>query len=202
MSASDTGGTPEVQVRRSARRRRTVSAHREGETVVVSIPARMSRAEEAHWVGLMVARLQRSESRRRPSDAALLERAQRLSQRYLQGRAVPSAVSWSQVQRARWGSATPEDRTIRISARLRGAPRYVVDYVLLHELAHLLVPDHSDAFHALLAGYPHRDRARGFLEGVAAVANGDLDQERPAEAAAEPGAGDVDDLPDDAAVDG
>lgn len=182
MRASGSGDTPNVEVRRSARRRRTVSAHRDGETVVVSIPARMSRAEEAHWVGLMVARLQRSETRRRPSDAALLARAQRLSQRYLQGRAEPSSVSWSAVQRSRWGSATPEDRSIRISARLRGAPRYVVDYVLLHELAHLLVPDHSADFHALLADFPHLERARGFLEGVTAVANGDLEAE-PAEPA-------------------
>jgi predicted metal-dependent hydrolase len=134
----------------------------------------MSRAEEAHWVALMVARLQRSESRRRPSDAALLERAHRLSQRYLQGRAEPTSVAWSTVQRSRWGSATPEDGSIRISARLRGAPRYVVDYVLLHELAHLLIPDHSPDFHALLSGFPHLERARGFLDGVTAVANGDL----------------------------
>lgn len=158
--------------------------------MVVSIPARMSRAEEAHWVGLMVARLQRSEKRRRPSDAALLARAQQLSERYLQGLAHPSSVSWSRAQRARWGSATPEDGTIRISARLRGAPRYVVDYVLLHELAHLLVPDHSAEFHALLAGFPSLERARGFLDGVTAVANGDLED------AAE-WAGDLDDVNDD-----
>jgi predicted metal-dependent hydrolase len=151
-----------------------VSAHREGETLVVSIPARMSRTEERHWVGLMVARLQQSEARRRPSDEALLERARRLSQKYLDGAAVPNSVAWSTVQRARWGSATPEDGSIRISARLRGAPRFVLDYVLLHELAHLLVPDHGPAFHELLTGYPHRERARGFLEGVTAVVNGEL----------------------------
>jgi predicted metal-dependent hydrolase len=70
----------------------------------------------------------------------------------------------------RWGSCTPSERTIRLSRRLSGMPEYVVDYVLLHELAHLLVPGHGRPFWAELAGYPHLERARGYLEGVAAAA--------------------------------
>jgi predicted metal-dependent hydrolase len=49
-------------------------------------------------------------------------------------------------------------------------PGYVVDYVLLHELAHLLVPDHGPDFWALLEAYPRTERARGYLEGVASAA--------------------------------
>jgi hypothetical protein len=41
---------PVVEVRRSARRRRTVAAYREGERVVVLIPSQFSRAEESAWV--------------------------------------------------------------------------------------------------------------------------------------------------------
>ena len=173
VSKSPAAGPP-VEVRRSKRRKRTVSAHREGDTIVVSIPARMSKAEEREWVALMVERVTASERRRRPSDEQLLDRALALSQQYLGGRARPESVRWVDNQRARWGSATPVDRTIRISSRLRGAPAYVVDYVLLHELAHLLRGDHSKGFWALLADYPHLERARGFLEGVDALANGDL----------------------------
>ena len=55
--------TPEVEVRRSKRRRRTVSAYRDGDKVVVLIPATMSRKQEAEWVSTMVARLERSEKR-------------------------------------------------------------------------------------------------------------------------------------------
>jgi predicted metal-dependent hydrolase len=44
-------------------------------------------------------------------------------------------------------------------------PEYVVDYVLLHELAHLLVPGHGPKFWAELADYDKLERARGFLEG-------------------------------------
>jgi hypothetical protein len=165
---------PAVEVRRSKRRKRTVSAHREGDTIVVSIPARMTKAEEREWVAQMVERVTASERRRRPSDDELLGRALDLSEQYLGGRARPESVRWVDNQRARWGSATPADRTIRISSRLRGAPAYVVDYLLLHELAHLLRGDHSKEFWALLADYPHLERARGFLEGVDASANGDL----------------------------
>ena len=50
-------------------------------------------------------------------------------------------------------------------------PGYVVDYVLLHELAHLLVPGHGAAFRALLAGYERLERAQGFLEGVSSVSS-------------------------------
>ena len=164
----------EVEVRRSARRARTVSAYREGERTVVLIPARMSRAEERRWVEVMIARLSAQEQRRRPSDTDLLTRAQNLSARYLDGRAEPSSVRWATNQATRWGSCTPADRSIRLSTRLRGMPAYVVDYVLLHELAHLLVPGHGRAFWELLEAYPKTDRARGYLDGVAATAGLDL----------------------------
>lgn len=157
-----------VEVRRSARRRRTVSAHREGDRVVVLIPARMTRVEEKHWVAVMLERLAARERRSRPSDPELFERAGRLSARYLDGRAEPSSVRWADNQNDRWGSCTVPDATIRISTRLQGMPPFVLDYVLLHELAHLLSPGHGPDFWALLTAYPRTERARGFLEGWAA----------------------------------
>ncbi|MFT4008431.1 MAG: M48 family metallopeptidase [Nocardioidaceae bacterium] len=164
---------PEVEVRRSRRRTRTVSAYREGGKVVVLIPARMSRAEEATWVETMVARLERSERRRRPSDEALMRRALELSATYLDGSALPSTVRWVDNQRSRWGSCTPADGTIRLSSRLQGMPSWVVDYVLLHELAHLLEAGHTKRFWALVDVYPKAERAKGFLEGVALASGHD-----------------------------
>jgi hypothetical protein len=114
----------------------------------------------------MVERLERREERR-ASDRGLAMRARTLSQRYLGGAAVPSSVRWVGNQNSRWGSCTIADRTIRLSDRLQGMPDYVVDYVLLHELAHLLHADHGSAFWSLLGAYPHTERARGFLDGVA-----------------------------------
>ena len=159
-------------MRRSARRRRTVSAYREGERTIVLIPARMSADEERRWVGVMLDKLAAQESRRVLGDGELEERAERLSERYLAGRARPRSVRWVTNQNTRWGSCTPAEGSIRLSHRLQGMPEYVVDYVLLHELAHLLVPGHGSSFWRLLEDYPRTERARGYLEGV--VASGRL----------------------------
>lgn len=158
---------PSVEVRRSERRRKSVSAYRDGDRIVVLVPARLSRREEREWVDRMVARVQSREARLKPSDDELLERASALSDRYLEARVKPASVRWVANQNSRWGSCTIDDRTIRISDRLRGMPRWVVDYVLLHELAHLIEPGHGPEFWDLLTSYPQTERARGFLEGIA-----------------------------------
>ena len=169
-----------VEVRRSARRTRTVTAFRQDGHIVVAIPARFTRVQEREWVRRMVTKIAVQDQRRRPSDAVLAARARELSARYLDGRAVPSSVTWSTRQNGRWGSCTPTEGTIRISTRVQGMPAWVLDYVLLHELSHLLVSGHGPAFWALLESYPRSERARGFLEGVAF--SSDM-----------PGGGDVDD---------
>lgn len=148
-----------------------MSAYRDGDKVVVMVPSRLSKAEEEQWVATILERLRERERRRRPTDADLQARARELSRRYLDGRADPVSVRWVANQRTRWGSCTPDDRTIRLSTRLRGMPAWVVDYVLVHELAHLLEPGHTKAFWALVRRYPQADRARGYLEGVAAAAH-------------------------------
>lgn len=166
----------EVEVRRSARRRRTVSAYRDGERIVVLIPARFSRREERRWVDEMVERVTARERRGRDrgprsSDDALARRCRELSALYLDARAVPASVRWVDTMRTRWASCTPADRTIRVSTRLRPLPAWVLDYVLVHELAHLLVIGHDAQFWALVDRYPRTERARGYLDGVSAAAH-------------------------------
>jgi len=161
--------TPEVEVRRSSRRRRTVSAYREGERIVVLVPASLSRAEEADWVDRMVARLERSEQRRRPSDEDLVQRAHGLNDRYLGGLALPGSVRWVGNQQSRWGSCTPGDRSIRLSERLQGMPAWVIDYVLVHELAHLIEPSHNEQFWGWVDRFPQAERAKGYLLGWSAA---------------------------------
>jgi Protein of unknown function DUF45 len=165
-----------------------VSARREGDTVIVFIPGWMSESEESRWVDEMVRRLERSEAKRRSpartGDDALRGRAAELSRRYLDGRAEPVSVRWVPAMRTRWASCTPADGTIRISDRLREVPGWVVDYVLVHELAHLLEPGHDAAFWAWVRRYPRTERAMGYLEGLSAAAGLDLvgtDGDLPAE---------------------
>src|SRR3712207_8880848 len=101
----------------------------------------------------MVAKLQTREERRRRSmggDAELMARARALSAAHLDGAAEPASVRWVDNQQRRWGSCTPADGSIRLSSRLRAMPDYVVDYVLVHELVHLLEPGHDENFWALV----------------------------------------------------
>ena len=152
------------------RRRRTVSAYRQDDgSVVVLVPARLSRAEEREWVATMLARLTSRTRRRRPSDETLDGAgAAACPASYLEGLARPTTVRWVDNQQHRWGSCTPSDGTIRLSTRLQGMPAWVVDYVLLHELAHLL--EHEPQRGVLADGRPVPARPsgrKGYLEGVA-----------------------------------
>jgi predicted metal-dependent hydrolase len=166
---------PYVDIRRSKRRTRTVSAYRDGERVVVLMPDRLSATEEARWVQTMLQRLEKQRGRSRVSDEKLFARALDLACRYLPEGPEPTTVRWVANQNRRWGSCTPTDRSIRLSTRLQSMPGWVVDYVLVHELAHLVEPSHSGAFWNLVHRYPKSERAEGYLEGISAAANLSLD---------------------------
>ena len=139
-----------MEVRRSARRTRTVNAYRDGGQIVVLVPARMPAAEEQRWVREMVERITRAETRRSrrdpASDDALAARARDLADRYLGGAPYPTSIRWVDNQNSRWGSCTPAHGTIRISRRLEAFPEWVGDYVIVHELAHLQVSGHGPRF--------------------------------------------------------
>ena len=164
----------EVEVRRSRRRTRTVSAYRRDGKVIVMIPDRFSAAEEAEWVSTMLERLDRSERRRRRTDDQLMRRAEELCRDYLHDKVAPSSVRWVDTMNTRWASCTTTTGAIRLSERLQSMPAWVVDYVLLHELAHLIEPSHNKRFWHWVDRYPQAERAKGFLEGAAHAANLDL----------------------------
>ena len=142
-----------------------MSAYRDGDQIVVLIPASFSAADEAEWVETMVARIERSERRAELTDDDLLRRALALNDELLGGLATPESVRWVTNQHSRWGSCTPGDRSIRLSERLKAMPLWVVDYVVVHELAHLLEPRHDENFWAWVDRYPQAERAKGYLLG-------------------------------------
>jgi predicted metal-dependent hydrolase len=152
-------GALKVEVVRSPRRKKTVQAREVGGVIRVSIPAAMTRADEERWVAEMVQRMQRRLSRTAGVD--LGARAARLAARYHLPR--PESIRWSDSQEWRWGSCTPSAGTVRISSRLNTEPLWVLDYVIVHELAHLMVAGHGPSFWKLVNRYPKAERARGFL---------------------------------------
>ena len=75
---------------------------------------------------------------------------------------------------SRWGSCTPARRTIRINSALAAYPPECLDYVVVHELTHLLEPSHNARFHALLDRFCPRNReiTRLLKRPAAALASG------------------------------
>jgi Zn-dependent protease with chaperone function len=140
---------PEVEIRASTRRKKTGNAHWSGSRIVVQIPARVRGRERRAFV-----------------DGALEERARVLAELYNDG-VEPASVRWVTNQQARWASCSPGSREIRISSRLRQCPEWVIDAVLVHELAHLQEADHNARFYALADRHPRQGDSALYLEGYA-----------------------------------
>ncbi len=163
-AAPGTAG-PEVEVRISKRRKKTSEARWVAGRIVVSVPAHLDRESRQKTVDWLVERLlTRHDLQSGLDDAGLLARAIDLSDRYLVG-ARPTSVRWVTNQSARWGSCSYYSGDIRVSHRLRVVPEWVLDSVLVHEVAHLTHPDHSPAFHKLAGAYPRHAEAGVFLAG-------------------------------------
>lgn len=152
-----------IEVRRSPRRKKTITAEIVGSALIVSVPDRMSRAEEHEWVEKMTRRLSAQRRRDRLNEEGALERrARELAARYLDGIGF-NDIKWVDNQKSRWGSCSVHERAIRLALEVADYPAWVRDYVIVHELAHLIVPDHSERFWDLVGRYPLTERARGFL---------------------------------------
>ena len=129
----------------------------------------MPHAERDHWADVMSRRLLRRAERARPSDERLLERARRLNQRHFEGKLCWRSIGFADMDRL-WGSCTFTDGAIRIARRAASLPEWVLDYLVVHELAHLVHSDHGAAFHELENRYPLTERAKGYLLAIDAMA--------------------------------
>lgn len=154
----------EIEVRRSAKRRKTVEARLVDGTLRVAIPATMTKSEEAHWVDVMRRRFER---RTDAGSIDLTAKARQLARRY--DLPEPTEIVWSARQATRWGSCSVDTGRVRISDRLASYPGWVVDYVVVHELAHLIEAGHNARFWQIVNRYPLAERARGYL-----LARGDM----------------------------
>lgn len=164
----ETASTPDWPVRiiRSAQRRKTVSGRLQNGELVIRAPTSLSDKDLAPIIeGLKKRMIQRSQ-KPLSSDEDLEKRAQALNKKYFDGRLRWRSVRYVTNQNSRFGSCTPEDGTIRLSHRLASMPDWVRDYVLVHELAHLVESNHGPRFWKLVNRYPLTERARGYLMAV------------------------------------
>ena len=160
----------QIEVVRSKKRRRTVSAQMHGDVLRVSIPSWMSKTEEATNVAEMVRRFKRKIA---TQEVDLTDRARILAKRY--SLRTPDSIEWAENLTSVWGLCTPSTKTIRMSTRLVGFPSWVLDYVIVHELAHLHVSGHGPEFWKITRRYEKTERAIGYLIAKAGDTEDDND---------------------------
>jgi hypothetical protein len=153
-----------VDLVRSKRRKRTAQAYIKEGRLKVMVPFGLAAEEEARLVDGLVARVSRKVS---SAGVDLARRAGALARKY--GLSEPKSIEWSDRQMTRWGSCTPADGRVRISSRLASMPAWVLDSVLIHEMAHLDEPNHGPEFKALVGRYELSERARGYLMAMSEV---------------------------------
>jgi predicted metal-dependent hydrolase len=155
---------PEVEVRTSTRRRKTATAFWERGRIVVVVPAHVRGPERAAMVAWLVDRVRSRRPGVGSSDESLARRASELADRYVAG-VRPRSIRWVPNQGKRWGSCTSATGEIRLSDRLRAVPEWVLDAVIVHEIAHLVEPNHSPRFHRIADRHPRQREASVFLDG-------------------------------------
>ncbi len=156
-------GCMEIEVIRSARRRKTISARMEGDTMVVRAPANIPESELQKAIDKLKSRIERRQEKQSLSDDDLEQRARMLNRHHFGGQLRWRSIRWVSNQNKRFGSCTPSQGTIRISHRVGALPQWVQDYVIMHELAHLREANHGPRFWKLVNRYPLTERARGYL---------------------------------------
>jgi predicted metal-dependent hydrolase len=157
---------PQIRIIRSGRRQKTVSARLVdgGAVLEVLAPAGAKDEELAPLIEKLKSRvLARGNRAAGPDDQTLVRRAAELNRQYFGGKLHWHEIRYVANQNHRFGSCTPATGVIRISDRLAPLPGWVRDYVLVHELAHLLEANHGPRFWNLVNRYPRTERARGYL---------------------------------------
>jgi hypothetical protein len=152
-----------IKIIRSPRRKKTVSAKLVDNELIVYLPDGMPENEEKKWIAKMVEHLERRKRRRELDNGYLKKRARALNHKYFDGKLKIKSIEYVTNQTSRFGSCTTNKGTIRISDRLAEMPRWVLDYVIVHELAHLVHANHSKAFWRAVNKYRYAERARGYL---------------------------------------
>jgi predicted metal-dependent hydrolase len=169
----------DVEVVRDGRLRSRVHWEWNGSRVRIRVPRRAPKREVERLVAEIVEEVKQRRARvRARADADLEAIARQINRSYFDSGVEWHSIRWVGNMRKRLGSCTtggPTDGDIRISDKIRGWPKWVIEYVVAHELAHRKHPNHSKEFWAYLGRYPKAERARGFIMGMAYQLGEDAD---------------------------
>ena len=153
-----------VVVKKSAKRKKTLNARLKDGVMEVSAPATITTKELDTFIENFKLRFEKkAEQAELDKEASLAKRADELNRKYFEGKLTYAEIRYSVNQKKRFGVCYPESGKILINARLKEMPRWVQDYVLIHELTHLIFPNHSDTFWTTVRRYPKTERAIGYL---------------------------------------
>jgi predicted metal-dependent hydrolase len=157
----------QITIIRSRRRKKTIQTKCGDGRLWIYLPSGMSTKDEQKWIDKMIERNKRWEQKKilPQSDNWLMQRAQDLNKKYFNG-SLDFSIRFVTNQNSRYGSCTSIDRTIRISERVKTMPSWVQDYIIIHELTHLLHPDHSRRFWDKVNQYKYAERAKGYLIAI------------------------------------
>ena len=142
-----------IKIIRSKKRKKTIQARQVGNTLEILAPAHLSNEELAPHIENLMGRIERRRQAGKLDDNVLQKRAVAFNEQYFKGRLKWHSIRWVTNQDKRFGSCTPARGTIRISHRVAELPNFVRDYILIHELAHLVEPNHGENFWALVNQY-------------------------------------------------
>lgn len=152
-----------IEVIRSKKRKKTIQARIIDNTLRIYLPAGLSKQEEEKWISKMKQQMQKKQRKHKlNSTSELQKRADQLNFEYFNG-TLDFTINYVTNQTTKHGSCTPKTKRIRISDDIADYPQYVQDYLIIHELTHLIHPNHSNAFWEKVNEYPYVERAKGFL---------------------------------------
>jgi predicted metal-dependent hydrolase len=155
---------PQITIVRSRRRKKTIQTKYGEGRLWIYLPAGMSLQNERKWIDRLIEKNERWKRKQtvKSSDSWLVQRAAELNKKYFDG-SLDFSIRFVTNQNSRFGSCTSLDRTIRISERVKTMPIWVQDYIIIHELAHLIYPDHSKKFWEKVNRFRYAERAKGYL---------------------------------------
>ena len=156
---------------RSKKRKKTIQAKEIKGKIFVYLPAAMDKEREQNYIREIIKKMEEKKKREKlNSNGLLTKRAEELNRKYFDGK-LKFEIKYVTNQKSKFGSCSPKSRKIRISDRISNMPRWVRDYVIIHELAHLVHPNHSKEFWNLVDRYKYAERAKGYLIAVGMVAD-------------------------------